>query len=42
MLFKKNFKKRSQDLNQIMCDAGQFYWGNKNTFFKKFRCYNNT
>ncbi len=34
MLFKKNFKKRSQDLKQIMCDAGQFYWGSKKSWLK--------
>jgi len=35
MIFYKNYKKRSQDLKQIMCDAGQFYWGNKNTWLKE-------
>ncbi len=35
MLFYKNLKKRSQDLKQIMCDAGQFYWGHKKTWLKK-------
>ena len=35
MLFKKNYKKRSQDLMQIMCDAGQFYWANKKTWIKE-------
>jgi len=35
MLFFKNYKKRSQDLEQIMCDAGQFYWGHKKTWLKK-------
>ena len=31
VLFDKYIKKRSQDLKQIICDAGQFYWGNKNS-----------
>ena len=35
MIFNKNFKKRSQDLKQIMCDAGQFYWGSKNSWLKE-------
>ena len=35
ILFKKNYKKRSQDLMQIMCDAGQFYWANKKTWMKE-------
>ena len=35
MLFKKNFNKRSQDLKQIMCDAGQFYWAHKKTWLYK-------
>ena len=34
MIFKKNLEKRSQDLKQIMCDAGQFYWANKVTWLK--------
>ena len=35
MLFKENYKKRSQDLMQIMCDAGQFYWADKKTWIKE-------
>ena len=35
MLFKKNYGKRSQNLKQIICDAGQFYWGYKNTWLQK-------
>ena len=35
MLFYKNFKKRSQDLKKIMCDAGQFYWGHKKTWLQE-------
>ena len=35
MLFNKNYGKRSQNLKQIICDAGQFYWGYKNTWLQK-------
>jgi len=35
MLFYKNFKKRSQDLKQIMCDAGHFYWGHKKAWLQE-------
>jgi N-acylneuraminate cytidylyltransferase len=35
MLYSKNYKKRSQELKQIMCDAGQFYWGNKKAWLKE-------
>ena len=35
MLFYKNFKKRSQDLDEILCDAGQFYWGRKDVWVKQ-------
>ena len=35
MIFNRNFKKRSQDLKQIICDAGQFYWGYKKTWLRK-------
>ena len=35
MLFSKNYKKRSQDLKQILCDAGQFYWGYKEAWIKE-------
>ena len=35
MLFYKNFKKRSQDLKQIMCDAGHFYWGHKKSWLQE-------
>ena len=35
VLFKKNIDKRSQDLDRIMCDAGQFYWAHKNTWLGK-------
>jgi len=35
MIFKKYYKTRSQDLKQIFCDAGQFYWGSKKTWLKE-------
>ena len=35
MLFNKNYEKRSQNLKQIICDAGQFYWGYKKTWLQK-------
>ena len=35
VLFKKNINKRSQNLKTIMCDAGQFYWGQKNAWMKE-------
>ena len=35
MIFKEYYKKRSQDLKQIFCDAGQFYWGSKNTWLNE-------
>jgi N-acylneuraminate cytidylyltransferase len=35
MLFPRNYKKRSQELKQIMCDAGQFYWGHKKAWLKE-------
>ncbi len=31
-LINNNYKKRSQDLSKIYHDAGQFYWGNKQTW----------
>ena len=35
MIFEKYYKKRSQDLKQIFCDAGQFYWANKKTWINQ-------
>lgn len=35
MLFPKNYKKRSQELKQIFCDAGQFYWGTKKAWLNE-------
>ena len=32
VIFKKFYNKRSQDLKQIYCDAGQFYWASKKTW----------
>ena len=37
LLFRKNYFKRSQDLQQIFCDAGHFYWGYKEAWFKKIQ-----
>ena len=34
-LFNKNIKKRFQDLKQIICDAGQFYWGRKEAWLQE-------
>jgi len=35
VLFKKYISKRSQDLKEIICDAGQFYWGTKEAWLKE-------
>ena len=35
MLFKKNYKRRSQDLEKVYHDAGQFYWGKKKAWLSK-------
>ena len=35
MLFYKNYIKRSQDLKEIMCDAGQFYWAHKKVWLQE-------
>jgi len=35
MIFTRNYKKRSQELKQIMCDAGQFYWGHKDAWLEE-------
>lgn len=35
MLFKKNYNKRSQDLEKVYHDAGQFYWGKKKAWLDK-------
>ena len=40
ILFKKYFRKRSQDLKKIYCDAGQFYWGAKEIWLRKKRLTN--
>jgi len=39
MIFKRYYKKRSQDLNKIYSDAGQFYWGTKKTWLSKKNIY---
>ena len=35
LLLSSNYKKRSQDLNKIYHDAGQFYWGREQTWLKE-------
>ena len=40
MIFPKNFKKRSQDLKNIYCDAAQFYWANKKTWIRQNNIFN--
>ena len=35
ILFKNNINKRSQDLKEIICDAGQFYWGKKEAWLRE-------
>jgi len=35
MLFPENYNLRSQDLEKIFCDAGQFYWANYKTWLKQ-------
>ena len=35
VLFKNNISKRSQDLEEIICDAGQFYWGRKEVWLQE-------
>ena len=35
VLFKNNINKRSQNLKTIMCDAGQFYWGHKESWIQE-------
>jgi N-acylneuraminate cytidylyltransferase len=35
MIFPKNYKKRYKELKQILCDAGQFYWGHKRAWLKE-------
>ena len=36
---KEYYKKRSQDLKQIFCDAGQFYWASKKTWINESKCF---
>ncbi len=40
MISKKNYKKRSQDLQPTFHDAGQFYWGTKKTWISKKNIFN--
>jgi len=39
MIKKSNYKRRSQDLNKIFCDAGQFYWGTEKNWLSKKNIY---
>jgi len=39
MVFKRYYKERSQDLNKIYSDAGQFYWGTKKIWLSKQNIY---
>ncbi len=41
MLFKKNYNKRSQDLEKVYHDAGQFYWGKKKAWLDKKNIFGN-
>ena len=42
MLFSKNNFKRTQDLKKIYYDAGQFYWGSKNSWLTLKTILNNS
>ena len=35
MMFPKNYDYRTQDLTNLFIDAGQFYWGLKDTWLNK-------
>ena len=35
MFFQENFKARSQDLENAIHDAAQFYWASSNTWLEK-------
>ena len=35
MILPKSYLSRSQDLKNLYCDSGQFYWGNINSWIKK-------
>ena len=35
MILPKSYLARSQDLKDLYCDSGQFYWGNINSWIKK-------
>ena len=39
MLFPENYNSRSQDLENIYCDAGQFYWADCKTWLLKERIF---
>ena len=42
MIFSKNYFKRTQDLKKIYYDAGQFYWGSKNSWLTTKTILNNS
>ena len=35
LLYTKNYKTRSQDLQKVYSDAGQFYWGKRSAWMSK-------
>ena len=35
MIFPKNYNTRSQDLQKVYSDAGQFYWGKRSAWIRK-------
>lgn len=39
MIFSRFYKKKSQDINKIFSDAGQFYWGAKEIWLSKKNIY---
>ena len=41
MIYPDMFEKRSQDLPESFHDAGQFYWGHKNTWFQPGNLFDN-
>ena len=41
MINKKNYKSRSQDLEPVYHDAGQFYWGSSNDWNNSKMIYSN-
>ncbi len=39
MLFPENFSERSQDLSEVLHDAGQFYWGSAHTWLRNAKIF---